>query len=241
MLRKMNKLTDAEAAFNKASEMFIRWGKENKIPLEYNDGFWKAQMFKVSTLYELGEFDQAMKLAKELQATKINPLVQSEVRGIYLWEVQTLPTRLYIARAKEGDLKLALEALPKNEFLSSIEKESAAAMYCGGLFEYVAILNELKKGNVRKAQTLRDGIAKRLDDFNSTVAEFGDSFADKNYLLRGKKTLDAYAYHCHGLIEYRLMKDKDNFQKALEVARTYSKQRANMAEMPQQVLSDWAQ
>lgn len=241
ILRRMNKLNEAEEAFNKASELFVRWGSENKIPKEYNDGFWKAQLFKVSTLYELGEFAQAIKLAKELQAIKINPLVQSEVRGIYLWEVQTLPTRLYIARGKEGDLELALKALPKVELLDSIQKESAAAMYCSGLFQYIAILSELKKGDIRKAQDFRDEITKTLTYFGSLITEYGDVFPDRIYLLRGRKALDAYAYHSHGLIEYRVNKNKESLDEALKIAKEYSKDRANTAELPQEVLSDWAQ
>ena len=190
-LYKAGEHDEADKSFDKAVEIYTAWGERSKVPRDVNAPLWQALIFKSVNYYKAGKFDEAMKLAKELQKAQVNVGLRSEVRGIYLWEIQSLPARLYLARNEAGDLNRAKESLPAKKLLDSVQEISAAPMYYSGLYEYIGFKLAIMDGKKEEARRLRDKLAKTNQNFLLTAGKH-TNFVDMNYFYRGKNAVAVY-------------------------------------------------
>ncbi len=234
-LRKAGQYKEAEVEFIKAEKLFAEWGKESQIPDDANDGLWKARIFKAVNYYDMGEFDKAIKLSEEMAKAEINVGLKSELRGIFLWEVKTLTTRLYLARGGEGDLEKARETLPSKEYKTSVEEFSAVTFYYQGLNEYIAIRILLRDGRMDDAIKIQARLAATLGKTNGQRKENSNSFVDKNYFFRGFGALQIYFEHSNALVSL-LNDDKKTYETLIEGARAKLDKYGNLSVLPRHVM-----
>lgn len=200
-LHKAKQFDEANESFDKAIELYTQWGVNSNVPKDVNAPLWQALIFKCVNQHKAGKFDEAMKLAKELKSTKVNVNLRSEVRGIFLWEIQSLPSRLYLARNKPGDLIRARESLPSKQFLDAVEELSAAAMYYTALNEYIAFKIAVKDGKIDAAKEIKVLLLdKSRQNFDLTKVK-ANNFVDRNYFHRGRYAVYAYQNFANAELE----------------------------------------
>jgi len=215
-LHKAKMYDEANENFDKAIELYTKWGVDSGVPKEVNAPLWQALIFKSVNLAKAGKFDEAMKLAKELQKTPVNVSLRSEVRGIYLWEIQSLPARLYLARSKPGDLIRARESLPAKALLNEVENISAAPMYYTALREYIAFKIAIKDGNIKAAKEIKVMlIDESRQNFDKTKIK-SNNFVDRNYFHRGRYAVEVYQNFANAELE-----KIDGNMKGYETFRAY--------------------
>ncbi len=234
-LRKAGQFKEADAEFIKAEKLYAGWGKESKIPDSANAGLWKTRIFMAVNYFDMGEFEKAIKLAKEMDAAEVNASYKSEMRGVFLWEVKTLLTRFYLARGDEGDLERAREALPTRDYKTSVEKFSAVTFYYQGLNEYIAIRILIRDGRMDDALKIQSRLSETLGKMNSQRKENSDGFIDKNYFFRGYGALQIYFDHSNALISL-LNKDKKGYEALVEAARGKLDRYGNLTVLPRHVM-----
>lgn len=234
-LRNAGQLEEAEVEFSRAEKLFADWGKQSEIPDDANAGLWKARVFKAVNYYDMGEFDKAIKLAEEMGEADINVSYKSEMRGIYLWEVKTLATRLYLARGEEGDLEKARDALPTREYKTSVEKFSAVTFYYQGLNEYIAIRILLRDGRIDDALKIQARLGETLGKTNSQRTENSNNFVDKNYFFRGFGAMQIYFEHSNALMSL-LNDDKKGYETLIESARGKLDLYSGLSMLPKHVM-----
>lgn len=192
---------EANESFDTAIELYAKWGKDSNVPNDVNAPLWQAMIFKSVNYFKAGKFDEAMKLAKEMQKTKVDVNLRSEVRGIYLWEVQSLPARLYLARNQPGDLIRARESLPAKAMLNAVEDISAASMYYTALYEYIAFKIAIKDGEIDAAKEIKVTLLdKSRQNFDLTKTK-ANNFVDRNYFHRGRYAVYVYQNFANAELE----------------------------------------
>jgi len=151
----------AERAFTKAVNLYEEWMEANGVDYNDCDGYIKSKCYLANTLYQRGDFEAAMAVAKELRALK--PDVnrpRSSGSQIILWRGFTLPSRLYMARGQEGDLDLALELLPSKEelepFVAHPEFPSLCGVYVEALGSYIGSRKAIAEKEVAGAAAIRN-------------------------------------------------------------------------------------
>ena len=234
-LRKAGQFKEAEAEFVKAEKLFVTWGKKSNIPDDANAGLWKARVFKVVNYYDMGEFDKAIKLADEMAKADVNVSYKSEMRGIFLWDVKTLSSRLYLARDEEGDLEKAREALPTREYKISVEEFSAVTFYYHGLNEYIAIRILLRDGRMDDALKIQARLGETLGKTNGQRLENSNNFVDKNYFFRGFGALQIYFEHSNALVSL-LNNDREGHEALMKGARSKLDKYGNLSLLPRHVM-----
>jgi tetratricopeptide (TPR) repeat protein len=234
-LRKAGQFKEADIAFNKAEKIYADWGEQSKIPEDMNAGLWQSRIFRAVNYFDMGEFDKAIKLAVEMAKTEIDVSHKGEMRGIFLWEVKTLASRLYLARGNEGDFEKARDALPTKEFKASVEKISAVTLYYQGLNEYIAIRILLRDGRINDAIKIQARMAETLGKLHNQRLENSDQFIDKNYFFRGYMALRIYFEHSNALMSL-LSNDKDSYESLIQAVREKLDIYSSLSVLPRHVM-----
>jgi len=180
-LHKAEEYKKANESLEKAITLYREWGKNSNIPDAMNVPLLQTLIFKSVNYAKWGKFDEGIKLAKELQNQDIDFTLRNEIRGVYLWEIQSLPSRLYLARNQPGDLIRARSSLPSRELLKSAEEISAAPMYYSALNEYIAFRIAIKDGQIEAAQEIKlNFLDISRQNFDQTNVE-SNNFVDDSY------------------------------------------------------------
>lgn len=237
VLSKSGNYKDADKSYDKAIELYLEWGKVNKIPLSANAGVWQARIFKSVSYYRGGEFDKAIQIATALQKDIPELQYLSEVRGIYLWEVQTLPARLYLARNQKGDLVKARDSLPNRKFSDEVQNISAASMYYTGLRQYIAFRMAVNDGKTEEAKDLKLLLDETNLSFQKTAKNVS-TFVDKNYFYRGKIAISIYVNYTNAELE-RLDNHLEGQETFLKYARNLLYKHASLSMLPRHVIEDF--
>ena len=234
-LRKSGQFKEAEIELLKAEALFTAWGERSKIPDALNADLWKTRVFRAVNYHDMGEFDKAIKFATELAATDIDVFGKNEQRGLFLWEVKTLVSRLYLARGEEGDLEKARDALPSKEYRKSVEKISAVSFYYQGLSEYIAIRILLRDGRMDDAIQIQARLSNTLGKTNHQKIENSNGFVDKNYFFRAFAALQIYFEHSNALVSL-FNNDQKGYESLIEIARSKLTKYGNLSLLPRHVM-----
>ncbi len=234
-LQKSGNYVEAASVLQKALNLYEKWGKYSRLPENENIGIFNVKIYMVMNLYYSGKFDAAMKLANELQKSDANIHVVSRVRGIYLWDVQTLPARLYLARRAKGDLIKARDSLPDKKFCARIEDISAAPIYYKSLREYIGFEMCIKDNKIEEAEALKLLLDETNDQFREIQQNVVKNFIDRNYFYRGKVALRVY----HNVVQAKLEKIQENrkgYKDFMEAAQQAVNLHASLSILPPQVI-----
>ena len=158
----------AEAAFTKSSEQYSEWMLKNDISINDSEGYIKSMCYLANTLYQRGNFDRAIEIAKELREIKLDAArPHSAGNEILLWRGYTLMSRLYAARGNEGDLDKALEHLPnKKDLKSFVEIENTPSLvgaYIEAFATYLGARRAVEAGDHKAAEFLHKDSFRKIE------------------------------------------------------------------------------
>ncbi len=195
----------AQRAFTKAAALYESWMKREMVSLNDCEGYIRAKCYLANTHYQRGDFDAAMKVAKELRALKLDPArPASEGNQILLWRAYTLPARLYIARAAEGDLNRAMESLPGakelEKFLNHPKFPTLAGSFSDTLRAYIGCRKALDNKDLTAAKSLHEKTYQGFVAKIAGVLEGAKRSSDFSHYYRAAGALAVYDMELYGLI-----------------------------------------
>jgi tetratricopeptide (TPR) repeat protein len=124
----------AATAFGRSAELYQQWREAQKAAVADCPEWIKAESYRAAALASMGDFEEALKVAKNLAAT---PLAEdrpsSSGNRMLLWEAKTLPARILLARAAKGDVAAAAASLPKPDSLKKYHAHTLAYWWIDGL------------------------------------------------------------------------------------------------------------
>ena len=198
----------AEKAFGKAAELYAHWMKEESVGVNDCEGYIKSKCYQANALYQSGHFDEAMKVAKEVRAIKLDPTrPQSQGNAMLLWCGYNLPARLYLTRGDQGDLDKALKSLPGKKELSAFvthkKYPTLAGVYTDALSLYLGCRKAIEQKDLKAAKELhRDVFRKQIMNMAS-VSKGATQVSDYAHFLRAGNCLAVYDAELAGLISWR--------------------------------------
>ncbi|MFK7909575.1 MAG: hypothetical protein AB8F34_03135 [Akkermansiaceae bacterium] len=201
----------AQRAFAKASELYRDWMTRELVSLNDCEGYVRAQCYLANTLYHRGDFDGAMKIAKDLRALKLDPKrPASEGNHILLWRAYNLPARLYVARAEKGDFNMALASLPDAKeldvFLNHRVYPTLAGSFSDSLRAYIGCRKALEKNDLAAAKSLHEKSYQGLVAKVARVLDGAKRSPDYSHYYRAAGALAVYDMELYGL---RGMQEKE--------------------------------
>ena len=194
----------AQRAFSKSAQLYKQWMERELVSLNDCEGYIRAQCYLANTLYQRGQFAQAMKVAEELRVLKLDAKrPASEGNQILLWRAYTLPARLYIARATEGDFDRALDTLPGAKELDAFLKHpnfpTLAGSFSDALRAYIGCRKALNKGDLVAAKQLHEKVFQRLVTRAASVLAGAKRSPDFSHYYRAAGALSVYDMDLYGL------------------------------------------
>lgn len=179
---------EAAEAFRKTAKLYGAWMNESGASFSDCPGYIKAKCYLAHALYQHGDFDAAVKVAKELRGLKVDgDRLSSEGDIMLLWRAYTLQAHLYIARGDTGDMELAHRSLPDRDelkpYLVDRELPTFLGLYIEALSTYIGARKAIEKGNLTAAKSLRDNVlSKNMKAMSSVInavqksAEYADYY-----------------------------------------------------------------
>lgn len=195
----------AERAFDRAIDLYADWMESDAVTMNDCEGYLKAKCYLANTLYQRGDFDGAMKVARELRALKPDPArPRSAGNHFILWRAYTLPARLYMARGAEGDLDRALESLPSRDeldaFASHPDFPTLAGVYVETLSAYIGSRKALEDKSLADAVTLRNITMRSRIQKLAEVVDGAMKSSDYTHYFNAGSSLTVYDMELAGLI-----------------------------------------
>lgn len=128
------KHSEAAETFERASQLYSQWMKENGVTQEDCPERIRADCYRSAALSSLGDFAPA--LASAEQITKLQPAPSrpaSPGTKIILWDAQTMAARILMHRDAPGDAAKALASLPDPEANEFYREHSLFFWWVDGL------------------------------------------------------------------------------------------------------------
>lgn len=226
----------ADKTFKNALKIYSTWATRNRVPIEYNDGYWRASIYQITNLYEFDKFDEAVKLATQLTKQPVDPTARTRGTGLFLWEGQTLACRLYIARNKKGDLQKALESLPSKDVLETQKEFTAAPIYIEGLMAYIGTKRALEAKDKSGTDALIQRLRKVLDKMEKSKEDLS-GFSDKANFIRCYDALNLYHAEASALAA-KQRNDTTSYRLWVESARERQENSRRHLSIPPHVIQD---
>ena len=119
----------AKKEFSKAISIYEKKLQEDGVSYYDCPNLIRAKMSLASVLKNLGDFETAIAISKELAALPLSSeRLYSPGATLVLWEGKTLGARLCLARGAEGDYERGLQTLPEKEEGQRLALETPAVM-----------------------------------------------------------------------------------------------------------------
>jgi len=162
----------ARDAFATASALYQKWMDANTITLADAPEWLRSECYRIVCQVSTGEADAALDQAIELAKSPM-PVGREASPGarMLMWEVRTLPARILIDRAADGDFRRAAESLPSREELAKLRPHSM----CGWWIEALRLIAEgmayTAEGKIDEARSALERVESHLAIMRSQQAE----------------------------------------------------------------------
>jgi tetratricopeptide (TPR) repeat protein len=158
-----------------------------------------------NALYQMGDFEAAMKVAKELRAIKLDvKRPQSEGNAMLVWRAYNLPARLYIARGAKGDMEAALKSLPSKKELmplvSHAKYPTLAGVFTEAISLYVGCRKAIEKKDFNAAIMIHRGAFRKQIMALAKVSKGASQVSDYSHYIRAGNCLSVFDMELAGLI-----------------------------------------
>lgn len=197
----------AALAFGRAASLYEGWMRSNKATVADCPEWAKAECYRVVAMASMGDFETASAAAEGLASTPV-PQKRNTSAGVrmLLWETQTLPARLLMARGKRGDAAKALAALPKADTLKPYHADCMAYWWIDALRMVLETQRLVEEGKLDEARQVQEALVfhgTRMAKAQQMALEIGERSA----WTRAFKALEVLAYETRGKLALAGPKD----------------------------------
>lgn len=198
----------AAKSFRASADLYAKWMKDEGVSMNDCEGYIKAKCYLANTLYQNGDFEEAMKVAQELRGEKLDVArPRSNGNAILMWRAYNLSARLYAARGAKGDVEKALKSLPGKKELSAFANHAKyptlAGVYTDALSIYMGCRKAIGAKNLKDASILHRVIFRKHITALAQVSKGATQVADYSHYLRAGNSLSIYDMELAGLIAMR--------------------------------------
>ena len=195
----------AERAFRQAIQLYEEWMSRDGISMGDCEGLVKSKCYLANALYQMGDFEGAMKVAMSLRAQEPDPSrPQSAGNQMILWRAHHLPARLYITRDGAENLQKALRSLPTKEelkpYVADTKFPTLAGVYVEALSAYIGCRQAIEEKSMKDAHLLRNTRLRRLIKQLAEVAEGAMKSPDFTHYFNAGSSLAIYDTELAGLV-----------------------------------------
>lgn len=162
----------ARDAFATASALYRKWMDANRATLADAPEWLRSECYRLVGLASMGDAGAALDQAIELAKSPM-PAGREASPGarMLMWEARTLPARILIDRAADGDFRRAAESLPSREELAKLRPHSM----CGWWIEALRLIAEgmafIAEGKIDEARPALERVESHLAIMRSQQAE----------------------------------------------------------------------
>lgn len=189
-----------QEAFEKASALYAAHMKKDGLTFHDCAGWVRARLYLATAFYSQGKFDEAMVVAKELAALKVDAKrLGANGANLVVWEGRTLPARLYLARGKAGDFAKAIATLPGKDDPQLFKDRTLSLFYLEGLRQYLGGCQSIAEGDLEKASIIREALSATGGQMLSFQRSAMQSSSISEY-LRAVKTLEVHVAEFRGKV-----------------------------------------
>jgi hypothetical protein len=194
----------AAQAFRRAIDGFGAALKSSGVGIYDCPNLLKARLYLAVALEAAGSTEEALAVAHDLAAIKIDPKRSFSTGATILhWEAETLPARILLGRPgkgpKPGAASLALAAMPPVAEVKALKDPPVAIIFYQALSIYLEGRVAIEAANLERAGLL----AEALDQTNLRLAGAGELAAAQNarsYWIRAVKAMAVHAAELRGLL-----------------------------------------
>lgn len=195
----------AERAFRRAIKLYEEWMEREGVSMGDCEGLVKSKCYLANALYQMGDFDGALRVAGSLRALKADPArPQCAGNQMILWRAHHLPARLYITRDGAENLQRALQSLPTKEelqpYVADAQSPTLAGVYVEALAAYIGCRQAIEQNSMRDAHALKNTRLRGLIKQLAEVAEGAMKSPDFTHYFNAGSSLAIYDTELAGLI-----------------------------------------
>ncbi len=190
----------AIASCEKAIALFEAYMKAEKVTFHDCEGWIRAKVYLANLLATKGNYPEAIKVAKELAAVKIDKeRLFSRGAGLLLWEGRTIGARLALGRSSKADLKAGTELLKKFSDEQWFPEQSFAYTYRDALAFCLATRVALSVKDFKSSKSIFTELLKRARAVESKrpLAEKTSTYGE---WIRANQTLVVAVTELRGLL-----------------------------------------
>lgn len=190
----------AAAAFERSALRYQVWMKEPKITVADCPEWIKAQCYRAVALASMGDFENALGLAKEMAAM---PLFEARLASpgnrLLLWEAKTLPARLLLSRSAKGDVAAAAASLPKPDSLKKTHDHSLAYWWIDGVRFVIEAERLLEIGDLDGTREVLQALALHGESF-AKIRPAAAAGGEASFWNRSFRSLEVLASDLRGRV-----------------------------------------
>lgn len=190
----------ARDAFGRAVDLYAAWMEETGFDALNCAAWTRAESYRAVALASTGQYDTALAVAESLAAIEVPPeRALSKGARALLWEAKTLPARVLLRRAGDGDAARAIEVLPEAAVVRRLGETSLAAWTFQAHSTVVGARAALDAGDLDGARRLSENLTRLGGNFvktRGTAAAYGE----RSEWLRAFKAFEVMASELRGLI-----------------------------------------
>lgn len=198
----------AASTFGRASSLYQRWMKDNKVGLADCPEWIKAECYRIVALVSKGEFDTAYAAARQVAATH-PPADRPSSAGsrFLLWDAKTLPARILIHRGLRGNAEEAANSLPKPDEVKAFRKHSLAYWWIDGLRFALEAHRLIDAGEIDEARNVVAALTQHGELMAATQTAATES-GERSQWIRSFRALEVLASDARGRLAMAGPKEK---------------------------------
>ncbi len=198
----------AASAFGLASSFYESWMKENQATLADCPEWVKAECYRIVALVSKGEAATGYAAARQIAATPL-PKKRGASPGarLLMWDAKTLPARIFLQGASEGNAADALLSLPKPGDLADFREKSLAFWWIDGLRFALEARRLLDEGKITDAQDVVAALTHHGEAMSQMQAA-ANSTGERSAWTRSFRALEVLASDLRGRLALAGPKDR---------------------------------
>jgi tetratricopeptide (TPR) repeat protein len=190
----------AEIALIRATSLYAAHMKKHKLTFLECDGWIRCQLYLATAMHSRGKFEEAMKIAEGLTTLQIDgKRLGSAGANLVVWEVRTLPARLYLARGRKGDFAKGIASLPGKNNPQLFKQRTLSIFYLEALRQYLECRKGLEAGDSDLAHKYRRALSETLEQMQGLQGNAMKSSSISEY-VRAVTALQVYVSEARGFV-----------------------------------------
>jgi tetratricopeptide (TPR) repeat protein len=189
---------EALRAFSNASSFYKHWMEKNNATAADSPEWVKAESYQIVTRASMGKYESALASAMQLASTRY-PETRSNSPGarLLMWDAESLPARILLARGQPGDADKALESLGKPKGNLKERKQTLSHGWNDGLRFILDAKRQLEMNQPGECLLVLEALAQHGINMQHTQP-VATAFGERSYWMRSFRALETLASNLRG-------------------------------------------